>query len=37
VEVTPRGTIKVPTAPGIGYTPRLARIESLTKRREVLD
>ena len=37
VEVTPKGTIKVPTAPGIGYTPRLDRIESLTKRREVLD
>ena len=37
VEVTPKGTIKVPTEPGIGYTPRLERIESLTKRREVLD
>ena len=37
VEVTAKGTIKVPTAPGIGYTPRLDRIESLTKRREVLD
>ena len=37
VEVTPKGTIRVPTAPGIGYTPRLDRIESLTKRREVLD
>ena len=37
VEVTAKGTIKVPTAPGIGYTPRLERIESLSKRREVLD
>src|SRR5271156_749536 len=37
VEVTTKGTIKVPTAPGIGYTPRLARIEALSKRREVLD
>ena len=36
VEVTPQGTIRVPTGPGIGYTPRLARIESLTKRCEVL-
>src|SRR5580700_10255427 len=37
VEVTPKGTIKVPTAPGIGYTPRRDRIESLTKRCEVLE
>src|SRR5277367_2682777 len=37
VEVTARGTIRVPSAPGIGYTPRIDRIESLTKRREVLD
>jgi o-succinylbenzoate synthase len=36
VEVTPRGTIEIPAAPGIGYTPRLERIESLTCRREVL-
>jgi o-succinylbenzoate synthase len=36
VEVTPQGTIRIPTAPGIGYTPRLDRIESLTRRREVL-
>ncbi len=27
VEVTPQGTIVVPTGPGIGYTPRLDRIE----------
>ena len=37
VEVSARGTIRVPTAPGIGYTPRIDRIESLTKRREVLE
>jgi O-succinylbenzoate synthase len=37
IEVTPQGTIRVPTAPGIGYEPRLDRIESLTCRREVLE
>src|SRR5271156_2723005 len=37
VEVTRQGTIRVPAAPGIGYEPRLDRIESLTQRREVLD
>jgi o-succinylbenzoate synthase len=37
VEVSARGTIRVPTAPGIGYVPRIDRIESLTKRREVLE
>jgi len=37
VEVSSQGTICVPSAPGIGYTPRLDRIESLTKRREVLE
>ena len=37
VEVTQQGHIRVPTTPGIGYAPRLDRIESLTKRREVLD
>src|SRR6202050_2822549 len=36
VEVTPQGTIRVPTAPGIGYRPRVDRIESLTQRREGL-
>src|SRR5271156_4067861 len=36
VEVTPHGTIKVLQAPGIGYAPRIDRIESLTKRKEVL-
>jgi o-succinylbenzoate synthase len=37
VEVTPHGTIHVPSASGIGYQPRLHRIESLTQRREVLE
>ena len=37
VDVTPRGTIKVPTVQGIGYAPRLDRIESLTRRKEVLE
>jgi O-succinylbenzoate synthase len=37
VEVSRQGTIRVPSAPGIGYTPRVDRIEALTKRREVLE
>jgi o-succinylbenzoate synthase len=37
VEVSREGTIRVPPAPGIGYAPRLDRIESLTRRREVLE
>jgi O-succinylbenzoate synthase len=37
VEVSREGTIRVPTAPGIGYAPRVDRIESLTQRREVLE
>jgi O-succinylbenzoate synthase len=37
VEVSRQGTIRVPAGAGIGYTPRLDRIESLTKRREVLE
>lgn len=37
VEVSSEGAIRVPTAPGIGYAPRLDRIESLTRRREVLE
>jgi o-succinylbenzoate synthase len=37
VDVTLQGTIRVPSAPGIGYTPRRDRIESLTQRREVLE
>lgn len=36
VEVTPQGTIRVPTSPGIGYAPRLDRIEKLTTRKEIL-
>ncbi len=36
VEVTREGTIRVPTSPGIGYTPRTDRIEKLTVRKEVL-
>jgi O-succinylbenzoate synthase len=37
VEVSRQGTIRVPAAPGIGYTPCIERIESLTRRREVLE
>jgi len=37
VEVTRQGTIRVPTAPGIGYAPLIDRIESLTRRREVIE
>ncbi len=36
VVVSPQGTIRVPTAPGIGFEPRLDRIEKLTARREQL-
>jgi o-succinylbenzoate synthase len=36
VVVTPQGTIKVPDAPGIGYTPRIVRIEAITARKEIL-
>jgi O-succinylbenzoate synthase len=36
VTVTPRGTIHVPSRPGIGFTPRMERIEQLTVRRERL-
>jgi O-succinylbenzoate synthase len=36
VEVTPNGTIKVPTAPGIGYAVRRKRIEQLATRQETL-
>jgi O-succinylbenzoate synthase len=32
VTVTPHGTILVPTTPGIGFTPRLERIASVTAR-----
>ncbi len=34
VEVGPRGTIRVPTTPGLGFTPRLDRIEKATVRKE---
>jgi len=36
VEITKQGTIRVPTGPGIGYSPRTDRIEKLTVRKEVL-
>jgi O-succinylbenzoate synthase len=36
VTVSPRGTIRVPSGPGIGYEPRRERIEALTVRREEL-
>jgi O-succinylbenzoate synthase len=34
VEVTPQGTIRVPTLPGIGYQVRRKRIDQLTTRQE---
>jgi O-succinylbenzoate synthase len=36
VVVSPQGTIRVPTSPGIGVEPRLDRIEELTVRKERL-
>jgi len=36
VEVSRKGTIRVPDAPGIGYIPRLDRIEEITTRKEIL-
>jgi len=36
VTVSPQGTIHVPAGPGIGFTPRLDRISSLTIRQERL-
>jgi o-succinylbenzoate synthase len=36
VEVTSRGTIVVPEGPGIGYAPRLERIERLAARKDVI-
>ncbi len=36
VTVTPQGTIRVPTGPGIGFEPRLDRIDKLTVRKERL-
>ena len=35
VTVTAQGTIRVPETPGLGFAPRLDRIEKLTRRREV--
>ncbi len=37
VTVTPRGTIKVPQTPGLGYSPNLARIEKATVRKECFE
>ncbi len=34
VEVTPRGTIRVPETPGLGFAPNLDRIERATARKE---
>ncbi len=36
VTVSPQGTIRVPTGPGIGFEPRLDRIDNLTVRKERL-
>jgi len=36
VAVSPKGTIRVPTGPGIGFEPRLDRIDKLTVRKERL-
>jgi len=37
VEVSKLGAIRIPSEPGIGYAPRIDLIDSLTKRREVLE
>ena len=37
VEVSRQGTIRVPAGPGIGYAPRMDRIEAITERYEVLE
>ena len=37
VTVTRNGTIRVPDGPGIGFSPRVERIESLSARKEVLE
>jgi o-succinylbenzoate synthase len=37
VEVSARGTIRVPTAPGIGYEVRRGRIEALTVRQQTFE
>ena len=36
VTVSPQGTIRVPTGPGIGFEPRIDRIDNLTVRKERL-
>jgi o-succinylbenzoate synthase len=36
VTVSPKGTIRVPAGPGIGFEPRLDRIDKLTARKEHL-
>ena len=36
VVVSPQGTICVPNGPGIGFEPRIDRIEKLTTRTELL-
>jgi O-succinylbenzoate synthase len=36
VTVSAQGTIRVPSAPGIGFTPRMDRIEQFTVRKERL-
>ena len=36
VVVSPQGTIRVPAGPGIGFEPRMDRIEKLTTRTEIL-
>src|SRR5712671_3509765 len=36
VTVSRQGTIRVPDGPGIGYVPRLDRIEKITARKEIL-
>ena len=36
IEVSSKGTIKVPSSPGIGFEPKLEMIEKLTVRKEVL-
>jgi o-succinylbenzoate synthase len=37
VEVSRQGTIRIPGGPGIGYRPRLDRIETLTRDKQVLE
>ena len=37
IEVTSRGTIPVPTGPGIGVTPVMERLDRATLRKEILD